>query len=143
LNDLVSFDYEKEFQSILNKRKVGYLEWGSTDSNGKYYCRVNVEGQSVFCHSSHFIEAVDENSLHKGCPVYLDVFTNEKGPYGATISFLSASPHSFRRRHRIPSIGSCPEPLNMLKKGSSASVSRINHLESRSLAFRARCARPF
>lgn len=98
LNDLVSFDYEKEFQSILNKRKVGYLEWGSTDSNGKYYCRVNVEGQSVFCHSSHFIEAVDENSLHKGCPVYLDVFTNEKGPYGATISFLERVPSQLQEK---------------------------------------------
>jgi len=59
LNDLISFDYEQEFQSILNRRKVGYLEWGTTDRTGKYYCRVNVEGESVLSQFS-FIEAVDE-----------------------------------------------------------------------------------
>lgn len=92
LNDLISFDYEQEFKSILNKRKVGYLEWGTTDRTGKYYCRVNVDGVSVFCHSSQFIEAVDENSLYEGCPVYLDVFTNEKGPSGSNISFSESLP---------------------------------------------------
>jgi cold shock CspA family protein len=92
LNDLISFDYEQEFKSILNKRKVGYLEWGTTDRTGKYYCRVNVDGESVFCHSSQFIEAVDENSLYEGCPVYLDVFTNEKGPSGSNISFSESLP---------------------------------------------------
>lgn len=92
LNDLISFDYEQEFQSILNRRKVGYLEWGTTDRSGRYYCRVNVDGESVFCHSSQFIEAVDENSLYEGCPVYLDVFTNEKGPSGSNISFSESLP---------------------------------------------------
>lgn len=82
MNDLISFDYEQELQTILNRRKVGYLEWGTTDRTGKYYCRVNVDGESVFCHSSQFIEAVDESSLYEGCPFYLDVFTNEKGPSG-------------------------------------------------------------
>lgn len=87
LNDLISFDYEQEFQSILNRRKVGYLEWGAKDRAGKYFCRVNVDGESVFCHSSNFIEAVDENSLYEKCPVYLEVFTNGKGPSGSNISF--------------------------------------------------------
>jgi len=92
LNDLISFDYEEEFQSIQNRRKVGYLEWGTTDRTGKYYCRVNVEGESVFCHSSQFIEAVDESSLYEGCPVYLDVLNNEKGPSGSNISFSESLP---------------------------------------------------
>ncbi|WP_290525699.1 DUF2357 domain-containing protein [Alcanivorax sp.] len=92
LDDLISFDYEQEFQSILNKRKVGHLEWGTTDRTGKYYCRVNVDGESVFCHSSQFIEAIDENSLDEGCPVYLDVLTTEKGPYGTNISFSESLP---------------------------------------------------
>ena len=92
LNDLISFDYEQEFQSILNRRQVGYLEWGATDRTGKYYCRVNVEGESVFCHSSQFIEAADENSLYEGRLVYLDVFTNEKGPSGSNISFSESLP---------------------------------------------------
>ncbi|RCW94164.1 DUF2357 domain-containing protein [Marinomonas foliarum] len=98
LNDLISFDYEQEFKSILNKRKVGYLEWGTTDRTGKYYCRVNVEGESVFCHSSEFIEAVDENSLYEGCSVYLDVFTNEKGPSGSNISFSESLPSRLREK---------------------------------------------
>ena len=98
LNDLISFDYEQEFQSILNRRKVGYLEWGTTDRTGKYYCRVNVEGESVFCHSSQFIEAVDENSLYEGCPVYLDVFTNEKGPSGSNISFSESLPSRLQEK---------------------------------------------
>lgn len=98
LNDLISFDYEQEFQSILNRRKVGYLEWGTTDRTGKYYCRVNVEGESVFCHSSKFIEAVDENSLYEGCSVYLDVFTNEKGPSGSNISFSESLPSRLREK---------------------------------------------
>jgi cold shock CspA family protein len=98
LNDLISFDYEEEFQSILNKRKVGYLEWGTTDRTGKYYCRVNVEGESVFCHNSQFIEVVDENSLYEGCLVYLDVFTNEKGLSGSNISFSESLPSQLEEK---------------------------------------------
>tara|TARA_R110001583_G_C5670595_1_gene410953 strand:+ start:16197 stop:20291 length:4095 start_codon:yes stop_codon:yes gene_type:complete len=96
LNDLNSFDYEQELQAILNRRKVGHFEWGAADRTGKYYCRVNIEGESVFCHSSKFIEAVDENSLHEGCPVYLDVFKNEKGSSGANISFSESLPPSLQ-----------------------------------------------
>ncbi len=98
LNDLISFDYEQKFQSILNRRKVGYLEWGTTDCTGKYYCRVNVEGESVFCHSSQFIENVDENSLYEGCLVYLDVFINEKGPSGSNISFSESLPSRLQEK---------------------------------------------
>ncbi len=100
LNELISFDYEQEFQTILNRRKVGYFEWGTTDRTGKYYCRVNVDGESVFCHSSKFIEAVEESSLCEGCPVYLDVFTNEKGAFGSNISFSGNLPPSLREKVR-------------------------------------------
>lgn len=92
LNDLISFDYEQEFQCILNRRKVGYLLWGAKDRADKYYCRVNVDGESVFCHSSNFIEAVTEDSLYEGCLVYLDVFKNAKGPSGSNISFSESLP---------------------------------------------------
>lgn len=98
LNDLISFDYEQERQTILTRRKVGYLEWGSTDRTGKYYCRVNVEGESVFCHSSQFIEAVDESSLDEDCLVYLDVSTNEKGFLGANISFSEYLPSQLEEK---------------------------------------------
>lgn len=92
LSDLISFDYEQELQTILNRRKVGYLEWGTNDRAGKYYCRVNVEGESVFCHSSKFVEAVDESTLYEGCPVYLDIFSSEKGFSGSNISFSESLP---------------------------------------------------
>jgi len=98
LDDLTSFNYEQELQTILNRRKVGYLEWGNTDRNGKYYCRVNVEGVSVFCHSSQFVEAVDENSFIEGCLVYLDVCTNEKGASGLNISFSEKLPSILEKK---------------------------------------------
>ena len=98
LNELISFNYENEFRSILNKRKIGSWEWGTTDRSGKYYCRVNVEGESVFCHSSEFIETVDENSLYEGCPVYLDVFKNERGLSGSNISFSENLPSQFQEK---------------------------------------------
>ena len=98
LDDLISFDYEQELQAILDRRKVGYWEWGSTDRAGKYYCRVNLEGESVFCHSSQFIESVDENSLYEGRPVYLEVFTNEKGLFGSNISFSERLPSNFLKK---------------------------------------------
>src|SRR5690606_7486395 len=98
LNELISFDYVHEFRSILKRRKVGSWEWGTTDRSGKYYCRVNVEGESVFCHSSEFIETVDENSLYEGCPVYLDVFRNEKGLSGSNISFSENLPSQFQEK---------------------------------------------
>lgn len=98
LNELVSFNYEHEFRSILNRRKVGSWEWGTTDRSGKYYCRVNVDGESVFCHSSEFIETVDENSLYEGSPVYLDVFRNEKGLSGSNISFSENLPSQFQEK---------------------------------------------
>ena len=98
LDDLISFDCEQELQAILNRRKVGYFEWGTTDRNGKYYCRVKVDGESVFCHSSQFIEDVDENSLYEGCPVYLDVFIIEKGSSGSNISFSESLPSRLQEK---------------------------------------------
>jgi len=117
LNDLISFDYEQEFKSILNKRKVGYLEWGTTDRTGKYYCRVNVDGESVFCHSSQFIEAVDENSLYEGCPVYLDVFTNEKGPSGSNISFSESLPSLLQEKAQDTIIRKLSRTMEYAEKG--------------------------
>lgn len=117
LNDLISFDYEQELQTILNRRKVGYLEWGTTDRTGKYYCRVNVEGESVFCHSSQFIEAVDESSLYEGCPVYLDVFTNEKGPSGSNISFSESLPSQLEEKIQDTINRKISRTLEFVEKG--------------------------
>ncbi len=92
LKELISFDYEQEFQSILNKRKKGIFKNGKNDVNGNYFCFVNVDGEDVFCHSSKFIEAVDENYLYEGCTVYLDVSTNKQGPSGSDITFSERMP---------------------------------------------------
>lgn len=96
LSLLLSFDYDRELRTLLNMRKVGQLEWGANDRNGKYYCRVNVDGKSVFCHSSQFVEPADESTLYEGCPVYLDILTNEKGLYGSKISFSGSLPPTLR-----------------------------------------------
>ncbi|GAM10466.1 cold shock protein CspE [Geobacter sp. OR-1] len=92
LDDLLSFDYEHELQTVLNRRKVGYWKWGKNDRVGKYCCWVNVEGESVFCHSSKFVETVDESTLNEGSPVYLDILTSGKGPSGVNISFSERFP---------------------------------------------------
>lgn len=117
LNDLISFDYEQELQTILNRRKVGYWEWGNTDHTGKYYCRVNVEGESVFCHSSQFIEAVDESSLYEGCPIYLDVFTNKKGPSGSNISFSESLPSRLEEKIQDTINRKISRTLEFVEKG--------------------------
>lgn len=117
LSELSSFNHEQEFQAILSRRKVGHFDWGATDRNGKYYCRVNVEGDSVFCHSSKFIEAVDENSLHEGCAVYLDVFTNEKGSSGANISFSESLPPNFQETAQDTINGKFSRMMNHAEKG--------------------------
>ena len=104
LNDLVSFDHEREYQSILNRRKVGKFRLGGIDRYGKYYCFVNVEGESVFCHSSEFIEVVDESALSKGCLVYLEVDTisrnNRIQLVGKSISFFREKAQDIINRKR-------------------------------------------
>lgn len=117
LDELSSFNHEQEVQAILSRRKVGHFDWGATDRNGKYYCRVDVEGDSVFCHSSKFIEAVDENSLHEGCSVYLDVFTNEKGSSGANISFSESLPPSLQETAQDTINGKFSRMMNNAEKG--------------------------
>ena len=100
LSELASFDFEQELNDLLSKRKVGYLEWGTKDRSGKYYCRVSVDGESVFCHSSQFIEPADENTLHEGSLVYLDVFINDKGSSGSDISFSESLPNKLQEKYR-------------------------------------------
>lgn len=117
LNDLISFNYEQELKTILKTRKVGQWELGKTDRTGKYYCWVDIEGESVFCHSSQFIEAIDESSLYKGCPVYLNVSTNEKGPYGSNISFSENLPSQFEEKIQATFNHKVSRTLEFVEKG--------------------------
>lgn len=98
LGDLISFDYEQEWQSILSKRKVGSFAWGKDDRAGKYYCWVNVEEKRVFCHSSQFVEIVDVSSFRDGLPVYLNVSETDKGYSGSSISFSENLPLILREK---------------------------------------------
>ena len=117
LDVLLSFDNEQELQTVLNRRKVGYLEWGKYNSVGKYYCSVNVGGNSVYCHSSKFIEAVDESTLHEGSTVYLDVLTNEKGSSGANISFSERLPLKLQKEVQNAINQKLSKTIDFVEKG--------------------------
>ena len=95
LDYLISLDFRQEFKTILKRRKVGEFIKPSRDHNEKFCCYVNVEGNTVFCRNSELIEAVDENTLYEGCPVYLNVSSGKEMPIGKYISFSE----KFSSRH--------------------------------------------
>lgn len=101
LNNLISTNSKQLFNELVNKRKVGTFDWGTTDKTGKYYCRVKVDRESIFCHSSRFIEQIDESSLREGQTVFLNISTNEKGTYGAYISFTERLPEKLQNEADI------------------------------------------
>lgn len=92
LYEILTFDYNQELESLLKSRKIGYFERGKYDRDAKYFCWVRVEGARVFCHSSKFIENIDENTLYLGCQVYLEVDKSAMGQRGLNISFSENTP---------------------------------------------------
>ncbi len=46
---------------------------GRADHDGNYFCSVQVDGESVHCHSRNFAEPVDTTTLVAGDPVHLVV----------------------------------------------------------------------
>ena len=95
LDQLLNISPESELQEIISERKVGYFEWGAYDRNGDFYCRVNVDGDSVFCHSSRFFEKIDEGSLKEGMQVQLSVTTSDKGSVGKQVTFYQDESNKF------------------------------------------------
>ncbi|EPB0854868.1 DUF2357 domain-containing protein [Yersinia enterocolitica] len=92
LDDFFHFDREQELQAAISKRAVGVFVWGSHDKNGNYYCRVKVGNDTIFCHSSKFLETIDVANLREGYPVYIDICTHGDKPYGDNISFTERLP---------------------------------------------------
>jgi cold shock CspA family protein len=88
INRLPQYIIEKEIKEIIEiygSQEVGYFEWGQNDKNGKYYCRVNVNGESIFCHSSNFIENINPSDLKEGQKIYLNVIQGKGGKTGKNI----------------------------------------------------------
>lgn len=61
------------------KKKEGYFEnWGGTDRNNQPYCFVNVNGESIFCHSNFFqYKNFDYTNVKQGDKVFLDIKYNK------------------------------------------------------------------
>jgi len=87
---------EKELAEYKNQ-KTGTFEWGTHDKNNNYYCRVLVDGESVFCHSSKFLEEIDTSLLHEGKEVYLDVSKRDNGYVGNNIRFSKMTDDEIKR----------------------------------------------
>lgn len=92
LDNQIVIDPKGFINQIMDHRKTGYFEWGKYDKTNKYYCRVNVDGDSVFCHSSNFYEEVDFDTLYQGLPVYLDVIETSNGYKGIDITVSEIMP---------------------------------------------------
>lgn len=90
---------ERETDLARKNRVSGLFEWGAQDKNGNYYCRVNVGGESVFCHSADFVEPIDVEDLSEGQIVYLTVVMNKRGQKcGINISFPEEFPLVMAKR---------------------------------------------
>lgn len=69
-----------------SERQVGIVQYCNTDSNQKFYCKAEVNGNSVFCHSSKFIERVDFGSIQPGVSLYMNIGKNNRGYFGYNIT---------------------------------------------------------
>lgn len=85
---------ERRLQNVLNKRVQGSFQWGRRDKNDRYYCFVEVDGESIFCHESRFVEPIDEDTLAEGDPVFLNVDRRGDRPAGRYISYSKRNPRS-------------------------------------------------
>ena len=90
------FTLSGDYQDIVSSRYTGVIEWEGYDRNDTYYCRVNVNGHDIFCHSSEFIEPIKEDDLYEGKNVYLNVERNKHGLAGCFISYTKRCPESLK-----------------------------------------------
>jgi len=79
---------------VLSERLQGSFQWGRRDKNGRYYCRVEVDGESTFCHESYFVEPIDEDTLMAGDRVFLNVDRRRDQPAGRFMSYSARNPPS-------------------------------------------------
>lgn len=80
IEDVPKFILEKEIEKEKkHKKSQGYFQWGKYDKNGKYFCYVEIDGDSVFCHSNNFMEEYNPNDFYVGKIFYLKVRENSDG----------------------------------------------------------------
>ena len=60
-------------RTLFPDRVTGEFVEGRADHDGNYFCSVQVDGESVHCHSRNFAEPVDTTTLVAGDPVHLVV----------------------------------------------------------------------
>ena len=73
--------------ACVKSKEIGYFEWGAYDKNKNYYCRVNVDGNSIFCPSKNFVENINPSSLSEGDEVFLNISEGKQGKIGKDIRF--------------------------------------------------------
>jgi hypothetical protein len=85
---------QNHLRRVMTERTQGSFQWGTRNKNGRYYCRVEVDGESIYCHESHFLEPIDEHALTAGDPVFLNVERRTDQPAGRFISYSEGTPPS-------------------------------------------------
>lgn len=93
----LEYIFKKELEWEQTSRVEGCFEWGAIDKKGEEYCRVMVNEESIFCHSSNFIEHISVNDLSEGQTVFLRVMQGERDKYGMHISFHDRFPAQLER----------------------------------------------
>lgn len=93
-------DYKKCIESHICNRREGLFEWGTTDTNGRYYCYVKSGQESIWCHSDYFCESVNTDDLKAGDQVYYDRRETDRGPRGNNITFSEICPEKLRINYK-------------------------------------------
>jgi len=93
----LDFIFKKELEREKASRVEGRFEWGAKDKKGNEYCRVKVNEESIFCHSSNFSERISVNDFSEGQPVFLKVLSRGGDKYGMNITFRDRFPSEIER----------------------------------------------
>ena len=90
INKVPQFIIDRDINEAIasvNSKETGSFEWGAYDKNKNYYCRVNVDGNSIFCPSKNFVEDINPSRLSEGDEVFLNISEGSQGFIGKNIRF--------------------------------------------------------
>jgi len=91
--------YDAKIDGLMKHRVVGKFVFGKYDKNGDYFCFVEVDGERVFCHSSRFLEKIDEQVLSPDEHLYLSVVKGREGKLsGRDISLQNIMPECIQKK---------------------------------------------
>lgn len=93
----LDFIVKKELEKAKASRVEGRFEWGATDKKGNEYCRVRINEESIFCHSSQFVEPISVQNVNEGQPVFLNVESRGDDKCGTNITFHDYFPSEIER----------------------------------------------